>query len=135
MEFVQNFTPPDFQAKNFTLSISPNFKSLVRKNTKNGEIYTAGKNFTLPPELTAWTNSTSEIYLIIRALLVNLMKDPFNCLFTSQGTSSRPWTGPLAAIGTKWERRSRVIERSLPPTILSKSSAYMKHLSLALPFQ
>ena len=38
MEFVQNFTPPDFQAKNFTQSISPNFNSLsltVRKNTKN----------------------------------------------------------------------------------------------------
>ena len=27
--------------------------------SKNGEIYTAGKNFTLPPALTAWTNSTS----------------------------------------------------------------------------
>ena len=25
----------------------------------NGEIYTAGKNFTLPPALTALTNSTS----------------------------------------------------------------------------
>ena len=25
----------------------------------NGEIYTAGKNFTLPPALTGWTNSTS----------------------------------------------------------------------------
>ena len=24
-----------------------------------GEIYTAGKNFTLPPALTTWTNSTS----------------------------------------------------------------------------
>ena len=35
MEFVQNFTPPDFQAKNFTPSISPNFNNLVRKNTKN----------------------------------------------------------------------------------------------------
>ena len=36
---------------------------LVGKNTKkmseNGEIYTAGKNFTLPPGLTGWTNSTS----------------------------------------------------------------------------
>ena len=35
---------------------------LVRKNTKmskNGEIYIAGKNFTLPPALTGWTNSTS----------------------------------------------------------------------------
>ena len=27
--------------------------------SENGEIYTAGKNFTLPPGLTAWTNSTS----------------------------------------------------------------------------
>ena len=63
MEFVQNFTPPDFQAKNFTPSISPNFNSFSKKKHKtmseNGEIYTAGKNFTLPPALTAWTNSTS----------------------------------------------------------------------------
>ena len=29
MEFVQNFTPPDFQAKNFTPSISSNFNSLI----------------------------------------------------------------------------------------------------------
>ena len=35
MEFVQNFTPPDFQAKNFTLSFSPNLTVLVQKNTKN----------------------------------------------------------------------------------------------------
>ena len=27
--------------------------------SKNGEIYTTGKNFTLPPAVTAWTNSTS----------------------------------------------------------------------------
>ena len=27
--------------------------------SENGEIYTAGKNFTLPPGLTGWTNSTS----------------------------------------------------------------------------
>ena len=27
--------------------------------SKNGEIYTTGKNFTLPPGLTGWTNSTS----------------------------------------------------------------------------
>ena len=59
MEFVQNFTLPDFQAKNFTPSIST---VLVRKNKKmseNGEIYTAGKNFTLPPGVTGVTNSTS----------------------------------------------------------------------------
>ena len=34
MEFVQNFTPPDFQAKNFTLSISPNFNSFSKKKHK-----------------------------------------------------------------------------------------------------
>ena len=28
--------------------------------SENGKIYTAGKNFTLPPAVTAWTNSTSE---------------------------------------------------------------------------
>jgi len=28
--------------------------------SENGEIYTAGKNFTLPPGLTGWTNSTSD---------------------------------------------------------------------------
>ena len=53
MEFAQNFTQPDFQAKNFTPSNSPNFNSFSKKKTQkmseNGEIYTAGKNFTLPP--------------------------------------------------------------------------------------
>ena len=34
MEFVQNFTPPDFQAKNFTPSISPNFNSFSGKKHK-----------------------------------------------------------------------------------------------------
>ena len=57
MEFVKNFTPPDFQAKNFTPSISPNFNSFSKKKHKkmseNGEIYTAGKNFTLPLAVTA----------------------------------------------------------------------------------
>ena len=65
MEFVQKFTPLDFQAKNFTPSISPYFNSFSGKKTQkmseNGEIYTAGKNFTLPPALTGWTNSTSVV--------------------------------------------------------------------------
>ena len=30
---------------------------------ENGEIYTAGKNFTLPPAVTALTNSNSEDWL------------------------------------------------------------------------
>ena len=34
MRFVKNFTPPDFQAKNFTPLFSPNFNSLGDKNTK-----------------------------------------------------------------------------------------------------
>ena len=63
MEFVQKITPPDFKVKNFTPSISPYFNSFSGKKTQkmseNGEIYSAGKNFTLPPALTAWTNSTS----------------------------------------------------------------------------
>ena len=58
MEFVQNFIPPDFQAKNFTPSISPNFNSFSKKKHKkmseNGKIYTAGKNFTLPPAVSHW---------------------------------------------------------------------------------
>ena len=45
MRFFQNFTPPDFQAKCFTLSISPYFNSFSGKKTQklseNGEIYTA----------------------------------------------------------------------------------------------
>ena len=61
MEFVKNFTPSDFH---FTLSISPNFNSFSKKKTQkmseNGEIYTAGRYFTLPPALTGWTNSTFE---------------------------------------------------------------------------
>ena len=63
MEFVKKFTPLDFQAKNFTLSISPNVNSFSGKKTQkmseHGEIYTAGKNFTLPPAVTALTNITS----------------------------------------------------------------------------
>ena len=59
MEFVQKITPQDFQAKHFT----PNFNSFSGKKTQkiseNGEIYTAGKNFTLPPAVTAMTNSNS----------------------------------------------------------------------------
>ena len=34
MEFVKKCTPPDFQAKNFTPSISPNFNSFSEKKHK-----------------------------------------------------------------------------------------------------
>ena len=63
MEFVQKFTPPDFKVKNFTPSISPYFNSFSGKKTQklneNREIYTAGKNFTLPLAVTPVTNLTS----------------------------------------------------------------------------
>ena len=35
MEFVKKFTPSDFQVKNFTPSISPNFNSFSKKKHKN----------------------------------------------------------------------------------------------------
>ena len=63
MEFVQNFTPPDFQVKNFAPSISPNFNSFSKKKHKKlvkMEKFTPlATNFTLPPGLTGWTNFTS----------------------------------------------------------------------------
>ena len=63
MKFVQNFTPPDFQVKNFTPSISPNFNSFSKKKHKKlvkMEKFTPlATNFTLPPGLTGWTNFTS----------------------------------------------------------------------------
>ena len=64
MEFVQNFTPPDFQVKNCTPSISPNFnsfsKSKRKKIVKMEKFTPLATNFTLLPGLTGWTNSTSE---------------------------------------------------------------------------
>ena len=63
MKFVQNFTPPDFQVKNFTPPISPNFNSFSKKKHKKlvkMEKFTPlATNFTLPPGLTGWTNFTS----------------------------------------------------------------------------
>ena len=64
MEFVQNFTPPDFQVKNFTPPISPNFNSFSKKKHKKWvkmEKFTPlARNFTLPPALTAPTNFNSD---------------------------------------------------------------------------
>ena len=86
MKFVQNFTPPDFQFKNFTLSISPNFKSFSKKKHKKWvkmEKFTPlATNFTLLLALTGWTNSTSaQTGLFTHWLL--------NCLF------HRVWTSTL----------------------------------------
>ena len=35
MEFVKNFTPPDFQVRNFTPGFSPNLNSFSKKKHKN----------------------------------------------------------------------------------------------------
>ena len=72
MKFVQNFTPPDFQVKNFTPSISPNFNSFSKKKHKKlvkMEKFTPlATNFTLPPALTGWTNSTSASQVLTEIL-------------------------------------------------------------------
>ena len=65
--------------------------------SENGEIYTAGKNFTLPPALTAWTNSTSEDDMIYQKSLFRRFALLWHCTF--QGvmhrvlwlTSQDPW--------------------------------------------
>ena len=60
--------------------------------SENGEIYTAGKNFTLPPALTALTNSTS-VKILVSSFSVskersrkfpqiqNHIDDPWNYFF------------------------------------------------------
>ena len=64
MSFVKNYTPPDFQAKDFVPLISLNFHSYSDKNTNEFvflEKFTPlAKNFTLPAAVTAVTNLTSE---------------------------------------------------------------------------
>ena len=61
---IQNFTPTDFQAKNFTPQIQ-SFSDNNKKKSKicffSGEIYTAGKSFTLPLGVTGGTNLHSAI--------------------------------------------------------------------------
>ena len=88
MEFVQKFTPLDFQVKNFTPSILPNFNSFSKKKTQkmseNGEIYTAGKNFTLPPALTGWTNSTSASLWFCHLGVLELWNEPIDQKSTDQ---------------------------------------------------
>ena len=48
-------------------------KKKHKKMSENGEIYSAGKNFTLPPALTALTNSTS-----VQEVLADLKKREVN---------------------------------------------------------
>ena len=58
-----------------------------KQMSKNWEIYTAGKNFTKPPALAAWTNSTSA--LITKLLLLCVVMDiPCDSNFISIKVSS-----------------------------------------------
>ena len=70
---------------------------------ENGEIYTAGKNFTLLPGLTGWTNSTSEI-LELRCLTKThlILLVPSVCLTGNVAKSLLPeivLEGPLLLQG------------------------------------
>ena len=44
---------------------------------KRGEIYTADKNFTLPPALTAWTISTSVVnsIIVVTIIIMTFVRD------------------------------------------------------------
>ena len=67
MEFVKKLHRWTFRLKILHRQFHLISIVLVAKNTKmskNGEIYTTGKNFTLPPGLTGWTNSTSALLLL-----------------------------------------------------------------------
>ena len=62
MEFVKNFTPLDFQAKNFTPLISLNFNKKTQKKLVKMEKFTPpGKNFTLPPAVTNLTSDSNHL--------------------------------------------------------------------------
>ena len=62
--------------------------------SENGEIYTTGKNFTLPPAVTAWTNLTSDLESLKTPCPV--VPPPIQCsvnAMTKVGTSSPDYLG------------------------------------------
>ena len=67
MRFVQNLHfrifKPKILHRQFHL-IETVIVIKTQKISENAEIYTAGKNFTLPLTVTAWTNLTSELNFI-----------------------------------------------------------------------
>ena len=87
------------------------------KNTKmseNGEIYTAGKNFTLLPALTGWTNSTS---VAIKNCFAQLLFDfflsvPFLFFHPAQSAPIGSTTSTVCVshqVVIKWEGQSNII--------------------------
>ena len=65
--------------------------------SENGEIYTAGKNFTLPPALTAWTKSTCVLKLLT---LLHEQVHCFHCLNTSYISAFIPTS--IATCSERW---------------------------------
>ena len=58
--------------------------------SENGEIYTAGKNFTLPPALTGWTNSTSA-HVVVNVFSLDIkLKTHQDCHVIYQSTLPSP---------------------------------------------
>ena len=58
----------------YLLNFNSFSKKKAQKMSENGEIYTAGKNFTLPPAVRAWTNLTSGCNLQPRYIFAVLLQ-------------------------------------------------------------
>ena len=75
--------------------------------SENGEIYTAGKKFTLPPALTVWTNSTSEkiMWELMGPVLGKIMEQTLECCLrsTSRGRSLCLQNRAPEQFGVNWK--------------------------------
>ena len=76
MTFVKNFTPPDFQAKDFTPLILLNFNSFSDKNTKKlvflEKFTPLAKKFKLQAAVMAVTNLTSEGGFMYKMIILHI---------------------------------------------------------------
>ena len=67
--------------------------------SENGELYTAGKNFTLPRALTAWTNSTSgssrrEHFIFLVNVRAKVLEENFTLFVTKLSVTLTCMTSP-----------------------------------------
>ena len=107
IRFVKNFTPPDFQAKNFTPLISPNFNSFGDKNTKkmsrNGEIYTTGKNGSDGSDKSHLCSSCGNEFLFQYSLLVQIARSSlFVIMFCNSPESCKMQLMWAISIAAEW---------------------------------
>ena len=122
MEFVQKFTLPDFQAKNFTPSISPNFNSFSKKKHKKWvkvEKFTPLKNFTLPPAVTALTNSTSAGWYLTCRERIKPRGSNSTCIKNPMRLSSLIWKTHKTA-EPSWADTFRVCKSTAFLAVLNK---------------